>query len=207
MEIFLISGYAAVCIALFAILRIPLNRWTVPTASIGGLVMIFALVQLLNYYHPYSGMSRQYLNTTQMTPGVAERVTEMPMADEKHNLVAWFQQNSLLRLTDGSAAEVTFASVPGRVFSGEVQTVLPTLDDDSALTQGNIFDPPEAASQPRIPVLINITDPLYANYEQQIPDGSLARTAIYGEQFHQLALVRKTLLRMSAWMNYLSVFS
>ena len=207
MELFLISGYAAVCIALFAIFRIPLNRWTVPTASIGGVVMIFVLVQLLNYYHPYSGMSRQYLTTAQVKPAVAERMTETPVAGEELSFVAWFQQKSLLRLHDGSAAEVTFESIPGRVFSGKVQRVLPTLDDDSALAQGDIFDPPVAAGQPRIPVLINITDPLYAKYEQQIPDGSRARTAIYGEQFHQLALVRKTLLRMSAWMNYLSVFS
>jgi len=207
MELYLISGYAAVCIAIFTLLRIPLNRWTVPTASIGGVVMIFALVQVLNYYHPYSGMSRQYLTTTQITPSVAERVTEVPMAGEEHNLVAWFQQNSLLRLNDGSAAEVTFESIPGKVFLGEVQMVLTTLDDDHARTQSNIFDPPAAATQLQIPVLINITDPLYAKYESQIPGGSHARTAIYGEQFQQLALVRKTLLRMSAWMNYLSVFS
>ena len=207
MELYLISGYAAICIALFTILRIPLNRWTVPTASIGGLVMIFALVQVLNFYHPYSGMSRQHLTTTQITTSVAERVTGVPMAGEGHNLVAWFQQNNLLRLNDGSAAEVTFESIPGKVFSGEVQMVLTTPVDDQARTQVDIFDPPAAGSQPQIPVLINITDPLYARYVSQIPGGSHARTAIYGDQFQQLALVRKTLLRMSAWMNYLSVFS
>ena len=205
MEMYLISGYAAVCIAVFTILRIPLNRWTVPTASIGGVFMIFALVQLLNYYHPYSATSRQYLTTTQMTPGVAERVTQEPLAGEGPDLVAWFQQNSLLRLNDGSAAEVTFASIPGRVFSGRVQMVLPTHGDDLARAQSDSFEPPAAANPSQIPVLINITDPLYAKYEAQIPDGSHARTAIYGDQFQQLAVVRKTLLRMSAWMNYLSV--
>ncbi len=58
MEILLISVYTAICIAVFTILRIPLNRWTVPTASVGGLVLTFALIQLLNYFHPYSGMSQ-----------------------------------------------------------------------------------------------------------------------------------------------------
>lgn len=207
MEYYLISGYAAICIAVFTILRVPLNRWTVPSASIGGIVMIFALVQVLNFYHPYSGTSRQYLPTTQITPSIAERVTGVPMAGEEHNLVAWFQQNNLLRLDDGSAAEVTFESIPGKVFSGEVQMVLTAPVDDLARTQGDIFVPPAAESQPQIPVLINITDPLYAKYESQIPAGSHARTAIYGDELQQLALVRKTLLRMSAWMNYLSVFS
>ncbi len=207
MELLLISGFTAICIAVFTVLRIPLNRWTVPTASIGGVVMIFALLQLLNYYHPYSGMSRQYLTTTSITPSVAGQVTEVPMTDKEHNLVAWFHQNSLLRLNHGSAAEVTFDGIPGKVFSGKVQMVLPTQGEDLAWVQDIIFDPPAAAGQPRIPVLINITDPRYARYVSQVPGGSHARTAIYGEQFHQLALIRKTLLRMSAWMNYLSLYS
>jgi len=203
MELLLISSYAAICIAVFTVLRVPLNRWTVPTTSIGGIVLIFALVQLLNYFHPYSGTSQQYLTTTPITPSV----TGQPLAGKEHSLVAWFRQNSRLRLNDGSAAEVTFDSIPGKVFSGKVQMVIPTLAENHASAEDIIFDPPTAVSQPRIPVMINITDPRYANYVAQVPGGSHAQTAIYGEQFHHLALVRKTLLRMSAWMNYLSLFS
>ena len=204
MELLLISGYTAICIAVFTLLRIPLNRWTVPTVSIGGAVLIFALVQLLNYYHPYSGMSRQYLTSTPTTPDITRHLS---MTNEEQNLVAWFHQNALFRLNDGNAAEVTFNSIPGKVFSGKVLTVLPVRNEDHARAQDNIFDPAVATSQPRILVLINITDPSYARYSSQIPGGSLAQTAIYGEQFHQLALVRKTLLRMSSWMNYLSLAS
>jgi multidrug resistance efflux pump len=207
MELLLISGYTAICIAVFTILRIPLNRWTVPTASVGGLVLTFALIQLLNYYHPYSGMSRPYLTTTPVTPSVTELVAEVPVTVEEHNLVAWFHQNSLLRLNDGSAAEVTFDSIPGKVFSGRVRMVMPTSNDGQALDQNNVFEPPPKASQPRIPVLINITDPRYGIYVSQFPGGSPAQAAIYGEEFHHLAVVRKTLLRMSAWMNYLSLLS
>ena len=207
MELLLISGYTAICIAVFAVLRVPLNRWTVPTASFGGIVLTFALIQLLNYYHPYSGMSQPYLATAPVTPSVTELVAEVPMTVEEHNLVAWFHQNSLLRLNDGSAAEVTFDSIPGKVFSGRVRMVMPTSNDGQALDQNNAFDPPPKASQPRIPVLINITDPRYVTYVSQFPGGSPAQAAIYGEEFHHLAVVRKTLLRMSAWMNYLSLFS
>jgi hypothetical protein len=46
MELLLISVYTALCIAIFTVLRIPLNRWTVPTASIGGVVLSFALIQM-----------------------------------------------------------------------------------------------------------------------------------------------------------------
>jgi len=207
MELLLISGYTAICIAVFTVLRIPLNRWTVPTASIGGAVLIFALVQMLNYYHPYSGMSRQYQTSTPTMPNILGQGTDLSMTNGGQNLVAWFHQNALFRFNDGSAAEVTFDSIPGKVFSGKLRTVLPTSNEDHARAQDNIFDPPVAPSQPRIFVLIDITDPRYARYSSQISDGSLAQTAIYGEQFHHLALVRKTLLRMSSWMNYLSLAS
>ena len=50
MELFIISGYAAICIVTFTVLRIPLNRWTVPSASVGGLVLSFALIQVLNFF-------------------------------------------------------------------------------------------------------------------------------------------------------------
>ena len=207
MELLLISGYTAICIAVFTILRIPLNRWTVPTASVGGLVLTFALIQLLNYYHPYSDTSRPYVTSAPTAPSIIELVAEVPMTAEEHNLVAWFHQNNLLRLNNGSLVEVTFDSIPGQVFSGSVRKVMPTSNDGQALAQSSIFDPPPEASQPRIPVLINITDPRYSSYSSQVPGGSPAQATIYGEEFQHLAVVRKTLLRMSAWMNYLSLFS
>jgi multidrug resistance efflux pump len=176
-----------------------------PTASIGGIVLIFALIQLLNYFHPYSGTSQQYLTTAPITPSVFGQVPAVPQTREEHSLVAWFHQNNRLRLNDGSAAEVTFDSIPGKVFSGKVQMVIPTQGEDHAWAEDIIFDPPTAVNQTRIPVMINITDPRYANYVAQVPGGAHAQTAIYGEQFQHLALVRKTLLRMSAWMNYLSL--
>jgi hypothetical protein len=61
--------------------------------------------------------------------------------------------------------------------------------------------------QVRIPVLIDITDRRYALYASQIPNGSRAQVTVYGRELQELALVRKTLLRMSAWMSYLSPFS
>jgi hypothetical protein len=156
MEWYLISGYAAVCIAFFAILRIPLNRWTVPTASISGIVLTFALVQLLNYYHPYSNMSRQYLTTAPNTSGEIVQATGLPAEGGEHTLIAWFNQNSLSRLKDGSTAEVTFDSLPGKVFTAKTRMVLPMLDEDQVWAQNKYLAPSAGAQQSRVPVLISI---------------------------------------------------
>jgi hypothetical protein len=177
MELFIISGYAAICIVTFTVLRIPLNRWTVPSASVGGLVLSFALIQVLNF------------------------------AIEERNLVAWFPENSLLRLKHGSTAEVSFDSIPGKVFAGMVKNVIPASDTNQGWARKASLDAAAAGDQRLIPVLIDITDRRYAWYASQIPDRSRAQAAIYGGDLQELALVRKTLLRMSAWMNYLSPVS
>lgn len=207
MELLLISSYAAICVAVFAMLRIPLNKWTVPSASIGGIVMILALVQMLNYYHPYSGTGRPHLSPAQITPYGAEPIAEASRSAEKHDLVAWFPQNSLLRLDEGSTAEVTFAGIPGEVFEGRVEKLQSMPAETHAGAKANVFDTPVATGRSRIPVIINITDPRFASYASSLPAGSHAQAAVYGGRFHQLALVRKTLLRMSAWMNFLSFSS
>ena len=49
MDLLLILTYTALCIAVFKIFNIPLNKWTVPTAGLGGVVLVGTLVLLMNY--------------------------------------------------------------------------------------------------------------------------------------------------------------
>ncbi|MDH3631061.1 MAG: efflux RND transporter periplasmic adaptor subunit [Gammaproteobacteria bacterium] len=318
MDLLLILTYTAICIAIFKIFKIPLNKWSVPTAVLGGIVLIGALILFMNYNHPYSEMSRQYFVTTPIVPNVTGQVIEVPVtgnellnkgdtlfkldptpfqnkvdslkarvqaaktelerADklfkakagskrdldlaaaslddqqaqlalaeynlsqttvrapargfatqvilrpgmraaslplrpvmifvsaEGNYLVAWFRQNSLLRLEVGSEAEVAFDGIPGTVFSGEVQLVFPALAEGQVQATGNLINPNMAPRPGRVPVLINITDPRYEAYADRVPGGSYAQAAIYSEHFHHVAIMRKILLRMSAWMNYLFPF-
>ena len=46
MDFLLIATYTAICVAIFKIFRIPLNKWTVPTAVLGGVVLIGTLMML-----------------------------------------------------------------------------------------------------------------------------------------------------------------
>ena len=318
MDLLLILTYTAVCIAIFKVFKIPLNKWSVPTAVLGGIFLIGALILLMNYNHPYSEMSRQYFITTPIVPNVTGQVIEVPVkgnellnkgdvlfkldpvpfqnklnsltarvkaaqselkraeqlfkakagskrdldlaaaslddqqaqmeqaeynlsqttvrapakgyvtqvilrpgmraaslplrpvmifvSAEGNYLVAWFRQNSLLRLEVGNEAEVAFDGIPGTVFSGEIELVLPALAEGQVQASGNLINPNMAPRAGRVPVLINITDPRYEAYADQVPGGSYGQAAIYSEHFHHVAIMRKILLRMSAWMNYLFPF-
>jgi multidrug resistance efflux pump len=80
MDLLLILTYAALCVAVFKIFRIPLNKWTVPTAVLGGIVLIGGLLLVMNYNHPYSEVVRQYYTTTPMMPDIRGRIVEVPVA-------------------------------------------------------------------------------------------------------------------------------
>ncbi len=84
--------------------------------------------------------------------------------------------------------------------------MLPALAEGQVQASGNLINPNMAPRPGRIPVLINITDPRYEVYAARVPGGSYAQVAIYSEHFHHVAIMRKILLRMSAWMNYLFPF-
>ena len=89
MDLLLILTYAALCIAIFKIFKIPLNKWSVPTAVLGGVVLIGALIFTMNYNHPFSEISREYYVTTPIVPAVNGTVIEVPV-----------EQNVLLKQGD-----------------------------------------------------------------------------------------------------------
>lgn len=313
MELLLILIYASICIVIFKIFRIPLNKWSVPTAVLGGIVILGALVMSMNYNHPYSHQTRKYTLTTPIIPTVtgrvisvaaqgntplqpgdelfrldptpfqarldslaaqlisaredlvrAERLAEtgtgtqrdrdlaqaqvdeltaeihlaqynldetvvraptagyvtqvtlrpgmravsLPLRpvmvfvnDEEDLFVSWFRQNSLLRLEVGDEAEIAFDGIPGRVFAGEVVELFPVLPEAELQPGGTLFR--DTAGAGTVPVRIRITDPAFEEYRDKVPGGAYAQAALYSEHFHHVAVLRKILLRMSSWMNFL----
>ena len=112
-------------------------------------------------------------------------------------LVGAFRQNSLQRVTPGDTAEIAFDAVPGQIFHGEVLSVLDAIAAGQILPSGGVqdFRPGEGRALARI----KITDDIAA---YQIPLGSAAQVAILTHHFHHVALIRRILLRMKSWQNY-----
>lgn len=79
MDLLLILTYAAICIVVFKVFKLPLNKWTVPTAVLGGVFLIGALIFVMNYNHPYTEISREYFVTTPIVPAVSGTVIEVPV--------------------------------------------------------------------------------------------------------------------------------
>jgi multidrug resistance efflux pump len=318
MDLLLVLTYAALCVALFKIFRIPLNKWTVPTAVLGGIVMIGALIFTMNYNHPYSEVARSYFVSTPIIPVVSGQVIEVPVQpnqaleegdvlfridptpfenkvkslnaqlvaakgdlyrirelikrnfgtqreleaaiartddlqaqlgtaqfelnntvvrapgkgfvthvslrpgmmatklplrpsmifipDEGQYFAAWMRQNSLLRLSVGDEAEVAFDGIPGQVFQGRVKSVITVIAEGQVQPSGTLIGYTGSPPPGRVPVIIEITDPEFAQYSKLVPGGAYGQAALYSKYFHHIAAMRKILLRMAAWMNYIFPF-
>lgn len=318
MDLLLILTYTAICVAIFKLFRIPLTKWTVPTAVLGGIFIIGALIFTMNYNHPYSESSQQYFVTTPIVSNVSGQVVSVPadlnvelkpgdilfqidplpfknkvnslkaqydmaQADlvrakqlalknaiavrdkdiaqsrvdqlkadlanaqyeldqttvrapaagfvtqvairpgiraaaiplrplmifipkENQYIVGWFQQNSLLRLKAGDNAEVTFDGIPGKIFSAKIKYVFTALAEGQISPSGELINSSKAARPGRIPVSIVIDDPDFQKYMHTLPGGAYGQIAVYSNHAHHLAIMRKVLLRMVSWMNYLFPF-
>jgi multidrug resistance efflux pump len=119
---------------------------------------------------------------------------------QDQGLGAAFQQNSLQRVKAGDEAEVAFDAVPGRVFRGKVRTVLDAIAAGQIQASGALVDFAERTDGGRAVAIIDLEDDIS---KYQIPVGAAGQVAIYTEHWHHVSLLRKILLRMRSWQNYL----
>ena len=319
MDMLLILTYTAICVVVFKVFKIPLNKWSVPTAVLGGIVLIGTLIMLMNYNHPYSEITRKYFVSTPVVPDVKGRVLTVDVVpntlvkkgellftidpvpfqfkvdaikakllsaeadykrakqlvkrgvgkkrdidvtlslvddlksqlrDAEYDLqrtevratsdgyvtqnllhpgfmavpvplrpamvfvqkdsfqfIGWYRQNSSLRLKKGFEAEVAFDAIPGKVFTGEVVSVLPVIGEGELQASGSMIRLGLRDTVPgRIPVIISITDPRFAEFSNELPGGSYAQSAIYSDSFAHVSIMRRVILRMSSWMSYFFPF-
>lgn len=114
-------------------------------------------------------------------------------------LGAAFQQNALQRVKAGDDAEVAFDAVPGQVFRAKVKLVVDAIAAGQFQPSGTLQDFGAPVPGGRAMAVIDVLDDLSA---YQIPLGAAADVAIYTHHWHHLSLLRKILLRMKSWQNY-----
>jgi multidrug resistance efflux pump len=120
-------------------------------------------------------------------------------AKTDQELGAAFDQNAMQRVVAGSDAEVAFDAVPGRVFKAKVRSVVDAIAAGQLISALTLIEPETRTTAGRAVTIIDVTDDVS---DYQIPLGATAQVAIYSEHWHHLSLLRKILLRMRSWQNY-----
>ncbi|HBQ2552894.1 TPA: HlyD family secretion protein, partial [Klebsiella variicola] len=77
MDLLIILCYVAIAWGVFKIFRIPVNKWTIPTAILGGIVVVGALILTMNYNHPYTLRAQKIVVSIPMVPQVSGEVVEV----------------------------------------------------------------------------------------------------------------------------------
>lgn len=75
MDILIELTYAAIVFACFRIFKVPVTKWTVTTAVVGGVFVVGGIFLCMAYYHPYTPEARIYFQTTPIVPQVRGKVT------------------------------------------------------------------------------------------------------------------------------------
>jgi multidrug resistance efflux pump len=122
--------------------------------------------------------------------------------DRDQALAAAFQQNALQRVRAGDDAEISFDATPGQVFRGKVRSVLDAIAAGQLQATGTLQDLGARTSGGRAVAVIDIIDDISA---YQIPLGAAAEVAIYTHHWHHVSVMRKILLRMRSWQNYIFI--
>src|SRR5947208_3453587 len=120
--------------------------------------------------------------------------------NEKPKFAAAFLQNSAQRIDEGSEAEFILPAVPGRFFKGKIVMGGAYIPQGQLQPSGNLVDPEQIKGEGRILVAIEPEEDLS---KYLIVPGSSAQVAVYTHHMHHLAIMRKVLLRMKSWTNFI----
>jgi multidrug resistance efflux pump len=113
---------------------------------------------------------------------------------------AAFLQNSSQRIFEGAEAEVILPAVPGRVFKAKVINTGAYIPQGQLQPSGTLVAPEQISGEGRVIVTLRFEDDLS---KFQIVPGSVGNVAIYTHHMHHLAIMRKILLRMKSWTNFI----
>jgi multidrug resistance efflux pump len=108
--------YLALLWVVFKVFKIPLNKWTITTSILIGVLGIGLVVITMNYNHPYSREARLYFYTTPVYPRVNGRVIEVPV---KPNTP--LEKGDILFRFDPRPFEDDVASLRGDMKGSEVE--------------------------------------------------------------------------------------
>ena len=121
---------------------------------------------------------------------------------DKQYFVVTFKQNVLQGIRPGAEVEIAFTAIPGRVFAGKVNRTLPVLGEGQISPTGRLLQFTVPTRPGRAPILVDIVDDLSA---YNLPIGAQARAAVYTDYYKPFRMVRRIILRINSWENYLFI--
>ncbi|EKS42256.1 HlyD family secretion protein [Afipia broomeae] len=137
------------------------------------------------------------------------RVANLPLApvmafiDTSDTIVGVeIAQNDARYIRPGQAVELTFKFIPGKIYTGKVESVLQAIATGQAQTSGTAAMPKAIQAVPFV-VRVILDD---AKFSRTLPAGSTGTASIFTDRLKATHVVRRVLLRQTAILNYVNPF-
>lgn len=152
-----------------------------------------------------------YVVANTLRPG--QRVANLPFRsamtfiDSKQTrLAVGINQYAMRHVEPGQRVEVTLKLHPGKVLTGMVEKIAWVTPQGQLAPSGHVPGAP-TANQPAIPfgVVIQLNEDESIDIGN-LPGGAVGSAAIYTNQVKSTHLIRRVMIRMDAWTNYVNPF-
>ena len=124
----------------------------------------------------------------------------MTFVDNEYQVFATFNQNELHKVAPGNEAEITLDTYPGHVIKAHVDSVIWAQGQGQMDASGNLPTTTFTAPPGRFPVKLVVAESDRALF---VAAGASGAAAIYTEHGTLIHLVRKVILRVSSYLDYL----
>ena len=147
-----------------------------------------------------------YVVNLQLRPGQLLGRTRaahvMTLIEAGGQVVAFYNQNELHQVAPGNEVELALKTLPGRVIKGKVDSVVWAQGQGTAMASGDLPSSLSVQNQPpgKFAVKFDIAERDQAVF---LAAGAAGDAAIYTEHLEAVHIIRKIILRVGSYLNYL----
>jgi multidrug resistance efflux pump len=125
----------------------------------------------------------------------------MTLVEADGQVVALYNQNELHQVKPGNEVEFALKTLPGRIIKGKVDSVVWAIGQGQLAASGTVPMSGVVAQPPgRYAVKFDIAE---RDRELFLAAGAAGDAAIYTEGLHAIHIIRKVILRVGSYLNYL----
>ena len=126
----------------------------------------------------------------------------MTYVDNEYQIFALFNQNELHQVSPGNEVEITLDTYPGRIIKGHVDSVIWAQAQGQLEASGDLPRTTMSLPPGRFPVKVIVADRDRALF---LAAGARGSAAIYTEHLKLVHIIRKVLLRVSSYLDYVII--
>jgi len=147
-----------------------------------------------------------YVVNLQLRPGgfvgqvAASQV--MTLVEAGGQVVAFYNQNELHQVAPGNEVEFALKTLPGRIIKGKVDSVIWAQGQGTFLPSGNLPSSLAVQNQPAGKFAVKF-DVAEKDRELLLAAGAAGDAAIYTDHLHAVHIIRKVIVRVGSYLNYL----